>query len=429
MTLINQEQFPIMSYLKIFFRRKELLLIPAFLGLVFGICVGIILPRQYRSNTVIMVQEGKTDNPLFDKLAVSTTVQQRLVTIREAMLGWTSLVKLVKRLELDKNIKTTKDFEELIQKIRENMDIRLRSDNVIDLSYVDFDPVKTQSIVKTVTDIFIERNQEIIDKETADAITFIEQQLQVYKGKIKSAEIAKMQEQLNELLVDSTERHPMVKQLREKIDSKRAELKKENLQYTEAEAIKLQTNNELITTIKTALDKIDTKDKTAGVRPAVAPDDITKVVLLDKLDNVLARDASVNESIYNMLLQRLETAKITQRLQASKEGTKYNILDPPRVPLQPIKPNRLIIAITGLILGCLAGFGLVVACEFLDKSFLDVEEAKEYLGMPLLGAISKINTEDTLRQERDHKRWLYSLTVVAGIVLIVITVTFRNFLH
>jgi uncharacterized protein involved in exopolysaccharide biosynthesis len=428
MTLVNQENFPIMSYLKIFFRRKEFLFIPCFIGLIMGICFGLILPKQYRSNTVIMVQEGKTDNPLFDKLAVSTTVMQRLVTIREAMLGWNSLVKLVKRLDMDKDVKTTKEFEDLIEKIRDNIDIRLKSDNVIDLSYVDFDPVRTQAVVQTVTDIFIERNQEIMDKETADAIAFIEEQLHVYKGKIKSAEIAKMQEQLNELLVDSTDKHPMVRELREKINSKKEELRKENLQYTDSEAIKVQSNDELISSIKTALDKIDSKDQAVNPKAGSTPDVITKVMLIDKLDDVLARDAQVNENIYNMLLQRLETAKITQRLQASKEGTKYNIIDPPRIPLRAFKPNRVLIALTGLILGGVFGFGLVVAGEFLDKSFIDVEEAKEFLGVPLLGAISKINTDETLRQEHDRMRWIYSLTVVAGFVMVILTVAMKNFI-
>ena len=46
----------------------------------------------------------------------------------------------------------------------------------------------------------------------------------------------------------------------------------------------------------------------------------------------MARDANVNETIYNTLLQRLETAKITQRLQSSQEGTKYTIIDPPARP-------------------------------------------------------------------------------------------------
>jgi len=106
MTNLSELNISVVGYIKIFFRRKELIIIPAFIGLVLGMCAGIILPKKYKSETIILVHEGKTDNPLFDKIAVSTTVEQRLATIRESMLGWNSLVELVKRLDLDKKVKS-----------------------------------------------------------------------------------------------------------------------------------------------------------------------------------------------------------------------------------------------------------------------------------------------------------------------------------
>ncbi len=412
------------NWLKIFFRRKELLIIPIYIGLILGICLGMLLPKKYRSSTIIHVEEGKTDNPLFTNLAVSTTVTQRMNAIRESMLGWNSLLTLVKRLNMDKNIKSPQELEDLIFDIRRNIFIRLRGQSIIDLSYIGLNPEQTQAVVKNITDIFIERNQEAQDKETADAIIFIENQLRVYQGKIKSSEIAKLQDQLNTLLTDSTEAHPRVKQLREEIKNKKEELAKENLEYTETGDLDTKTNNPIIEEIKKALE-------TVGSQTAPTPDankppenaankDIYKVMLIDKLDNVLARDIDVNTSIYNMLLQRLETAKITQRLQSSKEGTKYTILDPPRVPLKPFKPNKFLLAIMGLVLGTVAGVALVIFREFLDKSFLDVEEAKEFLGSPLLGAISKINTMESLQQERQRKIWVSSVTAIGGIVVVII---------
>lgn len=425
---LENSNLSLLNYMKIFFRRKELIFVPAFLGLAIGISAGIIMPKEFRSTTVILVQEGKTDNPLFENIAVSSTVLERLANIKESMMGWNSLVKLVKRLNLDRDIKTSRQFESLVLGIRNRLDIRLRSNNIIQLSFIDKDPVQTQAVVQNITDIFIDRNKEIQSKETSDAITFIEQQLKVYKGKIKSAEIAKMQDQLNELLRDSTDRHPLVKELREKIDKEKTELSRENLEYTDSETLKVQSNNSIIDSIKSALDQIESKPATtaANGKPPVNGEEIYKVMLLDKLDDVLARDVGINENIYNILLQRLETAKITQRLQASKEGTRYTIIDPPRVPLTPSKPNKLVVALAGLFGGLVLGLGLVFAGEFLDKSFLDVEEAKEFLGTPLLGAISKIITEDTIQHEREQKRWVYSLTIVGGILLVVSTVAVAN---
>ena len=191
---LENSNLSLLNYMKIFFRRKELIFVPAFLGLAIGISAGIIMPKEFRSTTVILVQEGKTDNPLFENIAVSSTVLERLANIKESMMGWNSLVKLVKRLNLDRDIKTSRQFESLVLGIRNRLDIRLRSNNIIQLSFIDKDPVQTQAVVQNITDIFIDRNKEIQSKETSDAITFIEQQLTVYKGKIKSAEIYRLLE-------------------------------------------------------------------------------------------------------------------------------------------------------------------------------------------------------------------------------------------
>src|SRR5205085_7343589 len=109
--------------LRIFFRRKWLLILPIFVGLVLGICASIILPKVYKSSTTILVQEGKSDNPLYNNLTVSSTMVQRAQAIRETMLGWDSLVILVKRLHLDDKVKSNYEFEQLIASLRKNIDI------------------------------------------------------------------------------------------------------------------------------------------------------------------------------------------------------------------------------------------------------------------------------------------------------------------
>lgn len=417
----------LLSYLKIFFRRKELLIIPLFAGLTLGICAGVVLPRQYRSETVIMVQEGKSDNPLFDKLAVSTTISQRMTGLKESILGWNSLTELVKRLDLAKDVKNKMEFEELIRKLKGGIKLKLRGNNIINLAYISDNPEMTQAVVATITEIFIDQNIRLQDDETADAITFIEQQLKVYKGKIKSAEIAKLQEQLDSLLVDSTEKHPLVKRLQGQIAAKKEALRAENLEYVQDINLEKDTTNPIIENIKNALDSIESiSNPTAGAGGKT--DNNAQLTLNLDLQKVLARDAGVNENIYNMLLQRLETAKITQRLQSSKEGTQYTILEPPRIPLKPFQPNVVLVAFIGLFLGAAAGVSLVIGAEFLDKSFIDVEEAKNFLGVPLLGAISKINTTDSIRMEHEKERWLYTTTVAIGVIVVAVTVAASNFL-
>src|SRR5580692_3132041 len=111
---------PLHGYLRMIFRRKWMLIIPAFIGLILGICFSIMLPKKYKSSTTILVQEGKSDNPLFNNIAIASTMTQRTQEIKETILGWDSLVKLVRRLNLDQNVKTSLEFENLVLKLRQD---------------------------------------------------------------------------------------------------------------------------------------------------------------------------------------------------------------------------------------------------------------------------------------------------------------------
>lgn len=353
-----------LEFLKIFFRRKWLLVSPIFVGVVLGIVAAFLLPPTFESYTVILVEEEKAINPLMEGLAVSTTVVERMRNIREQILGWNSLVELTKKLNLDKNVQTQLGFEDLILNLRKNIAVTMRGPNLIKISYFGKEPIITQQVAKSLTDILIEQNMRSQTKETDVAIEFIKNQLKVYKRKIKESEIAQLEDQLKDLLVDSTEEHPMVKDLRAKIAAAKKELgPTDDIASSVDQPIASPTYQKLQQELE-KLVKDQAATAAAGVT-AYAPGEanatndpntsIYKLILMDKLDTVLARDMRVNENIYNMLLQKLETAKITQRLETSKEGTRYTVIDPPRLPLRTSKPNKPLVVFLGLFLGSCSG--------------------------------------------------------------------------
>lgn len=402
-----------LHYVKVFFRRKQLFLTPVLLGLFAGIAAGFLLPKTYESSTVILVEEGRVLNPLIQGLAISTSLAERLKTLREQILSWDRLVRLVKKLELSKGIHSQYEYERLILDLREQILVQLRGTNLIRIAFQGRDPLLTQTVVKTVTDIFIEENIAMQNRETETAISFIDDQLKVYKRKIKESELSAKEEELNNLLVDSTELHPRVKELRAEIAKLREEAESGNFEVKPTP----QTTNPIITQIQEEISRLQT---TAAVAQEAAPaadgtspptqglpnQNLYNLLLLDTMHAAVARDIRVNEQIYNMLLQRLETAKITRRLEASQEGTRYTILDPARLPLRPVKPNKILTALIGAFLGAAVGMTIIFSVEFFDRSFLSVDEAKGFLRGPILGAISKITTERELEEDRRTKRFL-----------------------
>jgi len=217
----------------------------------------------------------------------------------------------------------------------------MNTQNLIQISYRNQDPLQTYQCVKILCDSFIEENLRTVTRETDVAIDFLKEQLQVYKRKIKESEISELQNQLNQLTVDSTEEHPMVKEVQAKLAAAKQELESGEYKVTPqprpmTEQIRQALQQELtqVTGQEAAPQATGVAAASQALPEGRSDPNITlfKMFIMDQLDSSMARDMRVNEQIYNMLLQRLETAKITQRLEASKQGTKYNIVDPPRMP-------------------------------------------------------------------------------------------------
>ena len=392
-----------------------------------GLAAGNMLPKIYRASTLILVEEGRIINPLVQGLAVSTSTAERLAILREQILGWDRVNQLINKLNLAKNERNQIEFEELVKGLRTSIKVRLHNSNIIGISYEGKEPQQAQDIVKTITDIFIAENLRQQNRETDTAISFINDQLDLYQKKLKQSEISAMEDQLDKLLVDSTEKHPMVIDLRKRIAAAQEELEQGN--YTvkesavagsEAELKELREDlNEMRKELSTA--SIDAEDSGANRAKlsAATNEKLYKLLLLERIDKVSARDAGVNQALYNKLLERLETAKITQSLEASKEGTRYTILDPARLPLRPVKPNKFKVLLLGMFLGGCLGLGMVFSVEMLDHSFLGVDEAKSFLSLPVIGAISKIITQEDLKAQKVKRLKIATLSIVTAVVLII----------
>lgn len=416
-----------LDYLKIIFRRKLLLIIPIVIGIIGGIITANALPKIYQASTNILVEESKLINPLIEGLAVSTSTAQRLAILREQILSWKRMSQLIKSLNLAKDVKNQEQFEELVKLLRKNIKVRLHGRSIISISYEGQNPVEAQNIVKTITDLFIAENLKQQNKETEDAISFINDQLALYQKKLKQSEISAMEDKLNKLLVDSTEKHPIVIELRKKIAIAQGDLSKGNYNL---DASTIAGSDVTLPALKEELKQIREELATSsldvadgGVNRAklanATNEKLYKLLLLDAVDKVAARDAGVNQRIYTELLQRLESAKITRSLEASKEGTRYIILDPARLPLKPIKPNKLLVLFIGLFLGACVGTGSIFSLELFDHSFLGVDQARASLELPIFGAISKIITQDDLKAQQQRRVKIISISVVTGIILLV----------
>lgn len=410
-------QSNIVNYLQIFFRRKHLFLYPFLLTVMVVVIASFVMPKTYISSSVILIEEEDVINPLISGLAVSTTVSDRLRILREQILSWKSLTELTKRLKLDSNVKSQYSYEELIKGLRKDISVESRGDQLVMISYNGDNPETVQQVAKALTDIFIQQNVDAKTRETDVAVSFLEDQLKLYRFKIKSDAIKNLQDQLDQLLVDATPKHPMVKNLYSRLEKLKIELDKDDID------VRLQSQKPMADTDMLSYMILKELKKEDGSYDSVK--DIADNLSMNLSNKTgLALDASVNEDVYGMLLKRLETARITQKLDTFKEGTRFTVIDPPRLPLRPSKPDPVQFLIIGIFLGAGIGYGCIFLAEMVDRSFKNIYDAKADLAYPILGVISTIITEDEFQKTKKGAKFTYLIMCLFFCLLITIVLVF-----
>lgn len=113
----------------------------------------------------------------------------------------------------------------------------------------------------------------------------------------------------------------------------------------------------------------------------------------------LKRDYDVNNDIYNNFLRRLEEAKVSEELEASKRGETFRILQAAALPLTPSRPKRLQTVLMGVIAGLGLDALLLALLAQMDTSIQSAEEAQKLLGLKVLAGIPRHRT----RQQESQK--------------------------
>lgn len=365
-------------------------------SVVIALLMAFTLPKIYRAETVLLVESETILNPLIRGLAISPSMRARMSTLREELLSWERLTLLIEKLVLDKKAITPIQRDRLIRNLRKKIDIKLRGADMITISYEGPDPKKAQLIVKTLADIIIGGNITSADLEANSAIRFIDDQLETYRVKLEESENALRE--FREVYMSSL---PIATRLNEQLVALKMELNQLLVDNTEAHPRVIQVRN-MIGQLEQQRDAFLAQAEVQGleIKPEQYAKMVSSVPYQEQQLAKLQRNYAVNAEIYQRLLQKLETAKMSQTLEDSESGTKFRILEPARLPLEPVKPNKTLFFIGGLIVGVALGLIIIYLIELSDNSIRNLEEARNLLDLPIFGAIATIRPEELILGER-----------------------------
>jgi succinoglycan biosynthesis transport protein ExoP len=129
-----------------------------------------------------------------------------------------------------------------------------------------------------------------------------------------------------------------------------------------------------------------------GAQKAQAANQSRKATELE----ALKKEADSAKGLYEVLLQKLNETDIA----ASIRSNNVSVVDRASAPQYPVRPQKRRSALAGLLLGLVAGLGLVLARDYLGNTIRDAEEVERYLHLDLLAAVPRYENEtDSLATE------------------------------
>lgn len=220
--------------------------------------------------------------------------------------------------------------------------------------------------------------------------------------------------QLNDALAIYSETNPRVQLLRARI----AQIEEVVNAQPDPDETRETTGNSLLdvqlSEIATRVKSLEEEKRTTAAQLEALTDTIertpTNAIRLDELE----LDYANIQLQYNTAVDRLSRASTGERIEVMSRGQRISVIEPPAVPRQPSKPNRMLIAGGGGFLGILAGLGLVILLEILNRSIRRPADLVAGLGVTPLATIPYVPTSGETVRRRTYKA-LRLLAILLGV--------------
>jgi polysaccharide biosynthesis transport protein len=178
----ESKKFSLENYLDIVRRRHMYFLIPLLAGwlLVWG--ASWILPAQYKSGTLILVEQPTMPKNYVEP-NVSEDIQNRLQSITQQILSRTRLLLIIDKLHLYDNARGNITPDTKVEKMRKDIEVELVRDTqnkeitAFRIYYTAHDPHVAQQVTNELTNLFINENLQSRQQESEGTTKFLQSQL------------------------------------------------------------------------------------------------------------------------------------------------------------------------------------------------------------------------------------------------------------
>lgn len=185
---MNQIYAEFLSYLRMTWRNRWIVLVTAWLGCVIGWAVVANVPDRYRSSARVYIDTDSMLRPLMQGIAVQMDVFQRVDIVKRTLFSRPNLEKVMLMTDLDLTIETPEQKEAVLQDIAEKISLRQEGLNLFGVAYEDDDPELARNVVQSVLSIFVETNLGASRTDMDETQGFLKGQVDDYSRQLEEAE-------------------------------------------------------------------------------------------------------------------------------------------------------------------------------------------------------------------------------------------------
>lgn len=196
--MLGYRQLTMEDYLSIARRRKWLIVIPMLIGPVMGYMLTRVIPSEYTSQTMVLVEAPAVD-PTVVKATGAGDLSERLETMKEQILSRSRLEPVIDELGLYKKDRSRIPMEDLVDRLRKSIEVNVvESANAasprdipgFQVKVTFSDPHLAQAICANVTSMFMQENLRLQQSNAQNTTDFLSKQLDDAKANLDKQDAA-----------------------------------------------------------------------------------------------------------------------------------------------------------------------------------------------------------------------------------------------
>jgi succinoglycan biosynthesis transport protein ExoP len=174
-------------YWRMLVSRRHYFIWPALAVLAMSIFIAVILPSVYESKSTILIEEQQIP-PEFVKSTVTGYADLRIYSLNQQILSRSMLLDIIKKADLYANLRGKYTEEEIVQKMRDDINIELIGAEVkkkkqegitiaFTVAYRGGNPDKVQRVASTLASLYLQENIKIREQQAKTTTKFLEAEL------------------------------------------------------------------------------------------------------------------------------------------------------------------------------------------------------------------------------------------------------------